>query len=270
MSKFLFAEESIDVAVSLEGVPVSSGNRISSMMAPLLTYSNTMQFVLSPKYKKLSEVPIPTDPHVKIRKIPKRVVAVTSYYGWISPFLSKQTYDWLCRALLNDRLMTQSSRHPHAALGDGLQSESSTEAMDAVDRDTTPTLTSPYYVAQYHPPYALPCFRQVEVWVPLDPTNVRLLEMIRGYYDFTYRSVSYFKVHVHTVTLNVLHMYMTQIPQCPQGYGHTNGRQLSRRSVWPRIRLRRCGRREPRTGSTNVGVNQTRCEEGGALRREVS
>ena len=189
MSKFLFAEESIDVAVSLEGVPVSSGNRISSMMAPLLTYSNTMQFVLSPKYKKLSEVPIPTDPHVKIRKIPKRVVAVTSYYGWISPFLSKQTYDWLCRALLNDRLMTQSSRHPHAALGDGLQSESSTEAMDAVDRDTTPTLTSPYYVAQYHPPYALPCFRQVEVWVPLDPTNVRLLEMIRGYYDFTYRSV---------------------------------------------------------------------------------
>jgi len=162
-------------------------------MAPLLTYSNTMQFVLSPKYKKLSDVPIPTDPHVKIRKIPKRVVAVTYYYGWVSPFLSKQKYDWLCRALRNDRLlMAPPSRHLQTVtLEDGLgRSESSLEAMDAVDRDITPALTSPYYVAQYHPPYSLPCCRQVEVWVPLDPTNARLLEMIRGYYDYTYRSVS--------------------------------------------------------------------------------
>ena len=177
--------------MALEGVPFFRGNDTATMTTPLLTYSNTMQFLLSPKYKRLSEVPFPTNPHVHIRWIPRRVVAVTYSYGCVSEFRFRHSYEWLCRALQNDRLMTLQKRRLQSVAIDeeDARTESSMEAHDGIDADTTPTLTSPYFIAQHRRSYSLPCCRQFEVWVPLDPTNARLLEMVRGYFDYTYRLV---------------------------------------------------------------------------------
>lgn len=112
---------------------------------------NVMQFVLPAEYDSLSKIPKPTNPDVHIREIEPAVGAVHRFSGSYSEDLSKQKVKQLA-----------------------LQLEK-----DGVEGMTEEFAMQNYLWFGYHPPFTLPPFRRVEVWIPLTPDQVE--HLVKGY-----------------------------------------------------------------------------------------
>eukprot|EP00388_Colpodella_angusta_P032234 GDKK01025901.1.p1 GENE.GDKK01025901.1~~GDKK01025901.1.p1 ORF type:complete len:171 (+),score=39.66 GDKK01025901.1:55-513(+) len=145
------------------------------MTAPVLTEQNTMQFILPMEYKQSSAVPVPTDPNVSIKHIPKQTVAVLPFYGSAGADRCQRKFESLRQMLIEDKMVDLAS--PEASNGD---------TSGEVDVSTHLQQVLPFQVANYHPPFTLPCFRRVEIWIPLSPKNERVAELLKTAEDPTY------------------------------------------------------------------------------------
>ena len=119
------------------------------MTSPVITSKDEiMSFVLPFHFKSLSEVPEPTDSRVRVREIPKRIVAVKTFSGWYSDEEGARQREQLRALLQADSLIK-----------DG-------EAFE-------------WSVAQYHPPFTLGFLRKNEIWVHLDERkNEKVKELL--------------------------------------------------------------------------------------------
>ena len=109
-----------------------------------------MSFVLPFNFKLLSEVPIPTNPRVKILSIPKRILAVKSFSGYVKTSDAEMQLKMLKSYLEKDNFIPLSEEE--AALK--------------------------WSVAQYHPPFTIPFLRRNELWIELDQNNSNVLKLL--------------------------------------------------------------------------------------------
>ena len=61
-----------------------------------------MQFVIPFEYKELDQIPKPTNENIKIKAIPAKIVATTTYSGWYNKEESEAKLKVLCDNLKND------------------------------------------------------------------------------------------------------------------------------------------------------------------------
>jgi hypothetical protein len=114
-----------------------------AMTSPVVQQADTMAFVLPFEFTKIEQIPVPTDKRVKIRAIPKRILAVKGFSGWYSVAEGMRQLHSLTQMLKTDKLIKE----------------------DSGDNDLN------WSVAQYHPPFTIPFLRRNEIWIELDPTN---------------------------------------------------------------------------------------------------
>lgn len=137
--------------VTMNPKKIESGSLVST------TSSTQMGFVLPFEYTKLSQLPQPTDPRIRLSAVPSRVIACRTFSGWYT------------RA---------------AGLGEfrSLQAQLLDSGLIAAPKDEAEEAAS-YSISQYHPPFTLPFLRRNEVWVVLDeraPSVKGLLEKLRA------------------------------------------------------------------------------------------
>jgi hypothetical protein len=135
--------------------PVISEPQKMAMTAPVLSepmggQTMTMSFVLPFEFKTLDSLPKPKNSLIKLRQIPKRFIAVTTFSGWYADAVGMRYLKQLSDSLVADQIV-----------------------QTAIERD------SPQWsVAQYHPPFTLPFMRRNEIWVELDAKNARIKELL--------------------------------------------------------------------------------------------
>ena len=86
------------------------------MTAPVLTgmqdglqnnEQEYMQFVIPFEYKELDQIPKPTNANIKIKPIPAKIVATTTYSGWYNKEESENKLRILCNHLKTDGFLVQ-------------------------------------------------------------------------------------------------------------------------------------------------------------------
>ncbi|WVZ68157.1 hypothetical protein U9M48_017130 [Paspalum notatum var. saurae] len=111
-----------------------------AMTAPVITDGQqapgkvTMQFLLPSKYTKAEEAPRPTDERVVIREVPERKFGVVRFSG-----------------VATDKAVREKAEGLRAAL----------------EKDGY-TITGPFVLARYNPPFTLPPLRTNEVMIPVE------------------------------------------------------------------------------------------------------
>ncbi len=123
-----------------------------------------MQFVLPFEYKELDQIPKPTNQNIKIKPIPAKIVATTTYSGWYNKDESLNKLKLLCNNLKSDGFLVA-------------------EAEDKGENEVK------WQEAQYHPPFTLPFMRRNEIWIDLKtmddnatdkfPVTPKLLEALK-------------------------------------------------------------------------------------------
>ena len=155
--------------IGVFGDPANESKTAMAMTAPVtmtpkkksgvVTTSSqySMGFVLPFEYTKLSQLPLPTDPRIRLSAVPSRVVCVREFSGWYTRAAGWSEFKQLQAQLLNQGLIS-------------LPKDEEEEA-------------SSYSISQYHPPFTLPFLRRNEVWVVLDeglPPVKALLQKLRA------------------------------------------------------------------------------------------
>ncbi|CAO1942285.1 unnamed protein product [Urochloa humidicola] len=112
-----------------------------AMTAPVITADSeqapgkvTMQFLLPSKYSKAEEAPRPTDERVVIREVPERKYGVARFSGVAAEKTVREKAEGLRAALEKDGY----------------------------------TVTGPFVLARYNPPFTLPPLRTNEVMFPVE------------------------------------------------------------------------------------------------------
>merc|ERR1719499_2453076 len=103
------------------------------------TPGSPMQFILPSKYKKAADAPEPTDPEVRLRDVPSKVMAVIQFSG-------------TCRGCEAAEPQRQELLSHLAAAG--LQAEDGWE------------------LHRFNPPYTIPYFRTNEVVIPVNKESL--------------------------------------------------------------------------------------------------
>lgn len=135
-----------------------------AMTAPVVTEpsADTMQFVLPFEYTTFDQIPKPLHKSVRIRAVPERLIASSSFSGWYQKQFCIQRAKDVLRQLRKDKLI---------------------RADTAVAKDTEDDVDMnkvDWSVAQYHPPFTLPFLRRNEVWISLDQiSSDELKEMVK-------------------------------------------------------------------------------------------
>eukprot|EP00903_Cladosiphon_okamuranus_P012084 g11343.t2 len=126
---------------------LNTGSKIS-MTAPVVVTpgsDSTMQFIMPKQFKKISDLPVPTDDRVRLREVPEHVYVVHQFSG-------------------------------NMGKGDGHDAVAERERTVAVERVAAAdggafaefvAADSKYLVARYDPPWTLPFLRTNELWFPL-------------------------------------------------------------------------------------------------------
>lgn len=122
-----------------------------AMTSPVISGSGgeSMSFVLPFNFKRIQDVPAPTDRRVTIRTIPRRVLAVKKFSGWYSQSEGQKQLEELKACLTADKVIPESCANLK------------------------------WSVAQYHPPFTLPFLRRNEIWLELDERSERVKQLIK-------------------------------------------------------------------------------------------
>jgi hypothetical protein len=137
-SQQVAAKEAIAMTspVLMEKTPIA-------MTSPVITEEQQkdrkMAFVMPSKYKNIEDLPVPSDPNVKLVQIPEKIVAVASFSWWVTESSAKSNEETL-RQLVKE------------------------EAPEVV-LSSDPSLVQ---VAQYNDPFTLPFYRKNEIWIPVE------------------------------------------------------------------------------------------------------
>jgi hypothetical protein len=102
-----------------------------------------MAFLLPQEYNSLDKIPQPTNPNVKITKIPAAQGAVHTFSGWCNDARAKSKARELVHQLQED----------------------------GVDMDEEDALAK-FELWQFHPPFTIPMLRKNEVWIELSEDQV--------------------------------------------------------------------------------------------------
>jgi hypothetical protein len=127
----------------------ASGTAIA-MTSPVVSGTaggDYFQFVLPFEYTKIESIPRPLNNKIRIKAIPRRVLAVTTFSGSHNKNVCSEKFDKLYEAIKGKLI--------------------------------DPAATPQWSIAQYHPPFTLPFMRRNEVWVELSekfPEVKRLIE----------------------------------------------------------------------------------------------
>ncbi|CAM9891085.1 unnamed protein product [Ectocarpus sp. 6 AP-2014] len=136
------------------GDPTPDSGKKISMTAPVVvgpgTGASTMQFIMPKQFKRISDLPTPTDSRVSLREVPEAVYLVHQFSG-------------------------------NMGRGDGHDAIAERERMVAMEKVASEggafseyvSADSKFLVARYDPPWTLPFLRTNELWfpVPLSPTE---------------------------------------------------------------------------------------------------
>lgn len=122
-----------------------------AMTAPVVTEDvgggmKKMQFILPAKYDSMDKIPKPTNPKVKITKVPAASGAVHKFGGSCNDETGRVQVQKLIEQLKED----------------------------GIEIDEKKALEN-YLLWQYHPPFTIPMFRRNEVWVDLSESQVDYL-----------------------------------------------------------------------------------------------
>ena len=128
-----------------------------AMTAPVVKKEEIMQFILPSQFDSVDKIPKPTNPAVQIRELPPAVGAVHQYSGSYAESVTNNKVLQLVRQLQADGL-TASDDDDRIPMTEEFAMEN-------------------YLWFGYHPPFTLPPFRRIEVWLPLSSEQVeRLVE----------------------------------------------------------------------------------------------
>jgi len=232
------------------------------MTVPVLTDKTTMQFILPSEYKEIGDAPVPTDPNVSIKSVPKRTVAVLRFCGWSTDDHCQRKFESLRQMLINDDMVDFES--PPAA--------DDTEGESDLSKHLLQT-QQPYLVAHYHPPFTLPFFRRIEIWIPLSTKNERVAELLKTAEDPTYRKCIFLNApyQLPNTPIGDNCCKFSTSKHCikhPQRRGRTHGVQLLRGSTGCRVRLGK-RRSEPGARSSHFNTGQEAHQEDCQLGGEV-
>mmetsp|Transcript_2313 Transcript_2313/g.3230 ORF Transcript_2313/g.3230 Transcript_2313/m.3230 type:complete len:236 (+) Transcript_2313:111-818(+) len=103
-----------------------------------------MQFVLPFHLKSMDEVPVPTNPVVKVRHVPEKIIACNRFSGQASEMRFEAKRNSLIGDIIKDNILQEPEKYE-------------------------------YSVAQYHPPFTLGPLRRNEIWlkIPLTLAQVK-------------------------------------------------------------------------------------------------
>eukprot|EP00529_Nitzschia_sp_RCC80_P027130 CAMPEP_0113520158 /NCGR_PEP_ID=MMETSP0014_2-20120614/43922_1 /TAXON_ID=2857 /ORGANISM="Nitzschia sp." /LENGTH=278 /DNA_ID=CAMNT_0000417961 /DNA_START=9 /DNA_END=845 /DNA_ORIENTATION=+ /assembly_acc=CAM_ASM_000159 len=138
---------------------------------PTGSTTRVMKFFLPADYKDISEIPVPTNPDIKIVEIPPgEVGAVHRFSGTYSNDSNDQIAIDLMKQLRSDMMM--------------MDDEDATTGNDDLksllpDCDDVGSIKSQYQFFGYNPPFCLPMFRRNEVWIPLTKEQVERLVFVQ-------------------------------------------------------------------------------------------
>lgn len=137
------------MAMTAPVITVPRSERMA-MTSPVISGSGgeAMSFVLPFNFKRIQDVPVPTDRRVTIKTIPRRVLAVKKFSGWYSQVEGRKHLEELKSSLAADKIIPDSAANVQ------------------------------WSVAQYHPPFTLPFMRRNEIWVELDERSDRIKQLI--------------------------------------------------------------------------------------------
>lgn len=130
-------------AMAMTAPVISEGMKLQ-MTSPVTSSDETMAFVMPFNFKSLDQLPQPTDPRVKLRLIPSRVIATKWFTGWYSADTGKSKYE-------------------------ELKGELSRDGFEAPSKWT---------VAQFHPPFTIPFLRKNEIWIELDDKRDEIRKIV--------------------------------------------------------------------------------------------
>ncbi len=169
---------------------------------PAIREKNSLQFPLPASYTSFEQVPVPTNPRVKIRAIPERYVAVKTFYGQCLRSQYTRQLTELYKMLYDDGMVLDAvaTTHPFSSLR-GVRKPllaSETNCDEVGSTATAPALsTKPrgdgiaegagdgeeknevhWSVAQYHPYRTYRCCRRNEVWIDLNLKNANVCDLV--------------------------------------------------------------------------------------------
>eukprot|EP01032_Pedospumella_encystans_P018363 gene18363-20907_t len=183
---------------SIAGPQVSMLRERIPLRLPAIREKNSLQFPLPASYTSFEQVPVPTNPRVKIRAIPERYVAVKTFYGQcLRSQYTRQLTD-LYKMLYDDGMILDAveTTHPFSSLRGVrkplLASETKNNGGGATA--TAPSLSTKqrgdgtveeevknevhWSVAQYHPHRTYRCCRRNEVWIDLNMKNANVCDLV--------------------------------------------------------------------------------------------
>lgn len=139
----------------ITGPAPSEGQKIA-MTTPVVTTTDYMQFVLPAEFKRLEDIPSPTNSNVQLRSVPGKLVAVHRFSGAFSESYFHDQLQRLYDQLLKENIIADH----HDAVSTPVDTTVAKKASSLPDHLT-------WSFAQYNPPFALPFLRRNEVWIEL-------------------------------------------------------------------------------------------------------
>ena len=143
------------------------------------TTTRVMKFFLPADYKDISEIPVPTNPNIKIVEIPPgEVGAVHRFSGMYSNSSNDQIAIELMKQLRSDMLMTVDGDDNNALTARNKNNDDDLKSL-LPDCDDVENIKSQYQFFGYNPPFCIPMFRRNEVWIPLTKEQVERLVFVQ-------------------------------------------------------------------------------------------